>query len=403
MPASVRPQLRSHLGQAQDPRDPDHVFLIDRLGLAPRPLPLTPPEFLCLEFMNGENSLREIQAAAVARMGGLLMPLERVQRLVQRLDEHLLLDTPRFRQVVDSPIRPPRCIGAYEGDPDALRNQLADLFLRPGGPGLPAEPSPDGLVGALLPHMDYRRGNATYAWGFKEVFEKSPAALFVIVGTSHYSGFRFTLTRKDFRTPLGVVPTDQDFIDRLLKHYSDGLFADEWQAHFPEHSIELEVVLLQWLYEGRKPIRIVPLVVGSFHDALLEGSSPTRKQDIAGLIEALGRAAAETPEPICWIISGDLAHIGPKFGAAEPVTDGWLDHSRRRDLELLQSLEKADAGDFFRRIAQEKDQRNICGLSPAFTVLTAASPARGKVLHYQQFVHPQRTESVSFASVGFYG
>src|SRR5262249_38605747 len=154
----------------------------------------------------------------------------------------------------------PRCIGCYEGDPDALRQQLKELFTEQGGSGLPRPLLPDNSVcAALIPHIDYPRGGMTYTWGFKEVFEHTAASLFVIIGTSHYSEHRFTLTRKDFKTPLGIVPTDQEYIDRLVGHYGDGLFDDELMAHLPEHSIELEVVFLQYLYEGVRPIRIVPL------------------------------------------------------------------------------------------------------------------------------------------------
>ena len=38
------------------------------------------------------------------------------------------------------------------------------------------------------------------------------------------------------------------------------------------------------------------------------------------MIEALcGKVEDETQEPICYLISGDLAHIGPKFGDPDPV------------------------------------------------------------------------------------
>ncbi len=135
--------------------------------------------------------------------------------------------------------------------PRRLRDQLAGYFTQPGGPGLPRPDRPDGsLHAALLPHIDYRWGGVSYAWGFKEIVERTDASLFVIIATSHYSQHRFTLTRKHFQTPLGLVPTDSDFIDRLVRHYGDGLFADEWLAHFPEHSVELEVVFLHWLYAG---------------------------------------------------------------------------------------------------------------------------------------------------------
>jgi hypothetical protein len=241
----------------------------------------------------------------------------------------------------------------------------------------------------------------TFAWGFKEVFERSDAALFVIVGTSHYSAERFTLTRKDFKTPLGIVHTDQQYIDRLVAYYGEGLFEDEI-AHLPEHSIELEVVFLQYLYENLRPFRIVPLVVGSFHDAIQSGVPPRVQEDIGRLIEALRRADAETGEPICYIISGDLAHLGPKFGDPHPVGDTFLTHSREQDQALLRYTEATDARGYFRIIADEADRRRICGLPPTYTVLEAIRPSHGKVLHYDQYVHPRGHESVSFASAAFY-
>jgi AmmeMemoRadiSam system protein B len=299
-------------------------------------------------------------------------------------------------------VREPSCLDSYGADPDAIRRQLRQLFAGPGGPGLPQPRPPDpGFRAALLPHMDYYRGGLTYAWGYKEVFERTDARLFVIVATSHHSAHRFTLTRKDFKTPLGVVPTDQAYIDRLVGHYGDGLFDDE-VCHLPEHSIELEVVFLQYLYEGRRPFRIVPLLVGPFHDSVTAGSAPSCREDIGRMVEALRRAEAETAEPVCYVISGDLAHIGPKFGDRQPVSDAFLAHSRLQDQAILKQAEAADPAGYFRVIADEGDRRRICGLPPTYTVLEALRPGRGQVLHYDQYVEPRRHESVSFASVAFY-
>jgi AmmeMemoRadiSam system protein B len=234
------------------------------------------------------------------------------------------------------------------------------------------------------------------------VFERSDASLFVIIGTSHYSPYRYTLTRKNFKTPLGTVPTDQEYIDRLVAHYGNGLFEDELRAHLPEHSIELEVVFLQYLYENRRPIRIVPLVVGSFQDAVASGVPPRVQDDIGRMIGALRCAEEETKESICYLISGDLAHIGPKFNDPEPVHQAQLASSRDQDHALLQRAEAADASGYFRVIADEYDCRRICGLPPTYTVLEAAQPRSGKLLHYDQYVHPRGYESVSFASMAFY-
>jgi AmmeMemoRadiSam system protein B len=291
-------------------------------------------------------------------------------------------------------------------------------------PTVPDGPrQPDARFRAILiPHIDYGRGGHTYARAFKELFEHTPAMLFVIVGTAHYSYHRFTLTRKHFQTPLGIAPTDQTYIDRLTAHYGDGLFDDELPAHLPEHSIELEVVFLQHLFPDT-PFRIVPLLVGSFHDCIASGREPIEQDDIGRMIAALRAVERETEEPICYLISGDLAHIGPKFGDPRPLNAAKLAHSRRQDHALLHELgesanarrqpavakkQKAGAGPspdaaaYFRVLASEGDSRRICGLPPTYTVIEALRPDRGELLHYDQYVHPEGEESVSFASVVFY-
>ncbi len=397
-----RPQVHPYLAVARDEIDSRYLVLYDRLGVAPRVQRVTLVEFLCVQRFDGLRTVREIQDEVIHEIGGELLPLEVVTRLARRLDEGLLLEGPRFRERLSAPVREPRCIGCYEGEPAALRRQLRNLFTGPGGSGVPRSRKPDGkLRAALVPHIDYPRGGATYTWGFKEVFEHTDASLFVIIGTSHYSAHRFTLTRKDFRTPLGIVRTDQEYIDRLVKHYGDGLFDDE-PCHLPEHSIELEVVFLQYLYEDRKPIRIVPLVVGSFHDSVQMGSEPAERDDIGRMIRALRKAEEETTEPICYLISGDLAHIGPKFGDPDPVAEPDLVHSREQDQAILRRTKTADPARYFEVIAAEGDSRRICGLPPTYTTLEAFRPRQGKVLHYDQYVHPRGHESVSFASVAFY-
>ena len=403
MLALERPQLRPYLEPVQDHKDPHHVLLVDRLGLSACPERLTVQEFHWLRLFDGVRNLRDIQSEAMRLAGGRLLPLENFASLADRLNDALFLDGPLYRAVVDHPVRPPRCIGCYEGQPAALRRQLERQFTGPKGPALPKATKPDGrLRAALIPHIDYPRGGQSYAWAFKEIVERSNASLFVIIGTSHYSNHRFTLTRKDFETPLGIARTDQDYIDRLVHHYGAGLFDDELMAHLPEHSIELEVVFLQYLYESIRPIRIVPLVVGSFFDCVQAEEEPARQNDIAAMIEALRQCDAETREPICYIISGDLAHLGPKFGDTKPVDESWVAHSRGQDQAILRHAEAIDLAGYFRVIVEECDSRRICGLPPTYTLLQAIRPACGKLLHYDQYVHPKGHESVSFASIAYY-
>jgi MEMO1 family protein len=114
----------------------------------------------------------------------------------------------------------------------------------------------------------------------------------------------------NFQTPLGTVATDQRFVDTIVRHYGDGLFADPF-AHLPEHSIELELVVLQHLFPDR-PFRIVPILVGSFQDCVAAHLQPSRVDDIAAMTAAIRAAEASAGEPVTYIISGDLAHIGPE-------------------------------------------------------------------------------------------
>jgi AmmeMemoRadiSam system protein B len=402
MPTLDRPCLRAGLAAAQDENDPRFFVVWDQRRISKHRQRLSLLEFVSVQLFDGQRTMRDIQAEVMRKAGGQLVPMNFLAELVDKLDRALFLDGPRFRERLTSPVREPSCIGCYDAQPDALRRQLERLFTGPKGPGLPQEQKPDGrLRAALIPHIDYPRGGTTFAWGFKEVFERTDASLFVIIGTSHYSAHRFTLTRQDFKTPLGVTPTDQDYIDRLLSHYGNGLFDDEF-AHLPEHSIELEVVFLQYLYEGRRPIRMVPLLAGSYYDCVRTKTAPTEQADIARMVEALRRVEAETKEPICYIISGDLAHIGPKFGDANPVGEPWLGQSRDQDQAILRQAEAADPLGFFRVIAAEGDCRRICGLPPTFVTLEVVRPSRGRVLHYDQYIHPRGFESVSFASVAFY-
>jgi len=400
--ASHRPRLRSGLAAARDAASPTHFVLWDSRRITHRMVRLAEHEIAWCQLFDGHSDLRTMQQRAMRQNGGQIIAVEHFVGLMERLDEALLLDSERFYDYLSGPIREPSCIGCYDRNPEKARQQLSKVFTAPGGPGLPEKPPPrqSSIRALLVPHMDYTRGNVTYGWGYRELFDRTAAELFVIIGTSHFSPARFSLTRQNFQTPFGVIETDQAYVDRIAKYYGDEVFEDP-VAHLPEHSIELEVVLLQFLYEQSHPFRIVPLLVGSFHDAVMERNDPSNDNDISRMVQALQHAEAEASEEVCYIISGDLAHIGPKFEDPVPVNDAQLQLSRKQDEKLIRDAEATNMSGYFDTIAKEKDSRRICGLPPTWMTLAAAKPSRGKLLHYQQFVHPEGFESVSFASMAF--
>ena len=397
-PTDFRPRLRPTIRAATAGRRGEFI-LHDTSRLSPATLGLTRPGVRLAEMCDGTRTLADLRTAV-----GPSVSADQIAAFVAGLDEALLLDAPGFAAYLAGPVRRPSCVGSYPPDPAGIRDLLDGLFTGPGGPGRPAAGPVAGggrLRAVLAPHMDYGRGGVTYGWAYKELAERTDARLFVVVATSHYSPERFTLTRKNFETPLGTAVTDQAFLDRLVGHYGDGLFADRF-AHLPEHSVELEVVLLQHLLADRGPIRIVPLLVGSFADCVAGGTSPGAAADIRRMAAALRAAEAAAGEPVCYVISGDLAHIGPKFRDPGPVTAAQLAAGQAGDDELLNRLAAADHDGYFDAIAAEGDRRRICGLPPTWLTLEALRPTRGKVLHYGRYVHPEGHESVSFAAAAFY-
>jgi len=404
MPCPDSPRLRDTISGQADAADQNFVLLFDTARISRHVLRIRREAVAILELFTGENTLRDIQAELIRRSGGQLFPIDILEDMVGRLDEALFLEgdslQAHYAAFLQSPLREPACIGAYAGEAEALRKQLDELFAAPKGPGRPKRTHPSGAFrGALLPHIDFHRGGHTFAWGYKELIEHCDADVFVILGTSHYSRRRFTLTSKDFQTPLGLVETDKEFVDRLARHYGDGLFEDE-TAHLPEHSIEFHAVWLRYALD--RPFRIVPLLVGSFHDCIHAQMPPSRCPDIARMITALQKAEADSAAKVCYIASGDLAHLGPKFGDSRPVDAAQLDWCERQDRELLRRAEHTDLAGFLQLILDEQDARRTCGFPPTYTLMAAAQPDRAKLLHYDRYVDPGGFESVSFASLAFY-
>lgn len=383
-------------------RENGQLWLYDPRRIGGPPVAISPAELEAVNLFNGQFTIAEVHASLQLRFGPATPSLASLASFAERLDRELFLDGYAFRNYLAGNVRRPSCVGCYPLEPAAIHAQMDRLFTGPGGPGRPGPPQTDGprLRAILAPHMDFARGNVTYGHAFKELAERTDARLFFVIGTSHYSPVRFSLSRMNFVTPLGMVETDRTSVDRIAAAYGDGVYEDQL-AHLPEHSIELEVVLLQHLFADR-PFRIVPLLVGSFADCVSSATPPERAPDIQRMIASLQAAEAAAGEPVCYVISGDLAHVGPKFGDPEPVKEPFLSEGRKADEAILEQLKTANRDGYFKVIAAEDDARRICGLPPTYLTLAAARPTTGKVLHYQQFVHPQGHESVSFAAAAFY-
>src|SRR4051812_12920870 len=108
-----RPRLRPGLAAARDEQDPFAIILFDQFRVSRQLLRLTAREFTWLQWLDGSNTLREVQAAAKRQNGGELLPIEPLTALIERLDTALFLHGPRFEALLTGPVREPVCLGCY--------------------------------------------------------------------------------------------------------------------------------------------------------------------------------------------------------------------------------------------------------------------------------------------------
>ncbi len=215
-----------------------------------------------------------------------------------------------------------------------------------------------------------------------------------------YAERRFVLTRKHFQTPLGLVSTDQPFVNDLASRAGAEFFDDEL-AHRTEHSIEFQAVFLQHLLGGRRPFTIVPILAGSFHDLMPTGLDPIADPDVSRFIQALREAEANCGKKVAYIGGIDLCHVGPEFGDPDRLTDSRLDEIRRFDQSMLSRASAVDPAGWFSTAAEIENRWRVCGLAATYTMLHVLGPSSGHLLRYDQAVNPERTCGVSFASLAF--
>ena len=386
------------------------IALRDPAGFTDR-IAVLPGALLDLvSLFDGEHPIEAIRDV-IRRRHGEAPSVEQIVTLVEQLDDAGFLESERFaarrRATEDafrrSPVRlAAHAGGAYAGEADALRAQIAGFFAHADGPGTPSAapaPRPGTLSALIAPHIDFHRGGPTYAWAYQEVLERSDADLFVILGTCH-AGMAdpFAVTLKPYDTPLGPVAVDRDFYDALDGRAGQDLLASE-PAHRAEHSIEFQAVMLQSLLGGRRPFTILPVLASYLHEAVWAGAEPEDDPRVPRFLDALRETIAASNRRVCLVAGVDLAHVGPRFGDPDPNTERSLAAVERADRAMLESVVAGDARGFFAQVAADRDARRICGLSPIYSLLRLLPTGPGRLLQYRQWPDPEG--AVTFCAVGF--
>jgi MEMO1 family protein len=387
------------------------ICLQDPQNVSEKALSLSQPLYLIVSLFDGQHSILDIQAEYMRRFGEFLYT-EKLQDIIGQLDENLFLEGKRFQEALGQKeegfkkalFREAVFAGkSYEADPGRLRAQLEGYFEGENGPGsLGQKKSTKGLKGVVAPHIDFQRGGFCYVFAHREIWERNSSACFIIFGTAHAPMENpFCLTRKDFVTPLGTLNVDKELVDAIQSRCSDDLFKDEGVQR-SEHSIEFQSVFLRYLYPEPNSLKIVPILTGSFHEAIEKGISPIELKPIRQFIDALKEAVSSLGREVCYIASADLAHMGLQFGDRDGVSDYGLRVIAQEDQEMLEYAEKMDGEGFFSSISTERDRRRICGLPAIYSMLKSLEAREGKLLKYDQAFTPETQSVVTFASLAFY-
>ena len=387
------------------------LCLQDPQNISEKALFLPPPLYFIVSLFDGQHSILDIQAEYMRKFREFLYT-EKLQEIISQLDLALFLEGERFQEALrqkeegfkKASSREAVFAGkSYEADPDRLRAQLEGYMRGTDGAGsLGEKGSAKGLKGVVVPHIDFQRGGFCYAFGHREIWERSSSDCFIIFGTAHTPMENpFCLTRKDFVTPLGTLNVDRELVDAIQSRCPDDLFKDEGVQR-SEHSIEFQCVFLRYLYPEPNPLKIVPILSGSFHEAIDEGVSPMELKPIRQFINALGEAVSSLGREVCYIASADLAHMGHQFGDREGINQYDLGVISQEDREMLGYAERMDGEGFFLSISRERDRRKICGLPAIYSMLRILDAGEGRLLKYDQAFTPETQSVVTFASLAFY-
>lgn len=451
-PSEVYPMLRPLDAFPMDVRDTKSgmvqkvLVLADPSGIAPGSVKLPPLGAAVIELCDGSRTREQI-CADFTKQYRTPLSLDALNSLLQKLDDALLLDSTRFRlhcarlfadfAMLES--RPPLFAGRhYPAAAEEISQTLEQAFGPPHGPALPKlDEKGHAQAGAhtypraiLAPTVDISRAGPAYAWSYRALLDAPRLpSLIVLLGCDHAAHDAVvTLTRKHFETPLGTLKTDASLVDALvadLKERDESLaelLTRDEAHHRGEHSLEMQALLLSFILSWRRQHglstglpdgadpKILPVLCGSLHDLAVNPPSRDGKlqphqttQIFDEFVIALQRRVGERQqagETVLWIGASDLAHVGPRFGDVDEVTESDRDSLERRDQETLKPVLSGDAMGFLGELRRERDRRHVSGLGTLYLFLSAARPTAGKLRCYAQ-CDSESSSFVSLASIVF--
>jgi AmmeMemoRadiSam system protein B len=258
--------------------------------------------------------------------------------------------------------------GFHPFDRDGELSEVKNCFVSKHGVGEMPEINKNGerrILGAVVPHAGISISGPTASYTYHSLAKDGAPSIFIIFGVSHrgYPGFS-TMFEGVWRMPLGDVEVDSELAKAVVKNSE---FVDiNPSAHDEEHSIEVQLPFLQFIYDGN--FKIVPILVGFGDYEMCENVG-----------NAAAKAVKETGRDAVILGSTDFTHYGFYYGYA-PVGmrpfENTLNWMRNTDRSLIDAILSLD-GEKLVRMVREKGY-TMCGSLPVATMLAAVKELGAK-------------------------
>ncbi len=398
------PELRRDLQPIPIKENGDsYLYFHDERGYASSEFALHRDAGQLLTLFDGTTSITDLKPS----LNGNISEHDLLQ-FVQLLDKHRLLASNYFEkhakqiegQYEHSNIHPSSVAGSsFPKDPDELKQYLDRAF---------AEHTPDenefanSAKALYAPHIDPRVALESYVKAFAPIRNIKPQRV-VILATSHYAGLYtnfyknapFILINKDFQLPLSTIPRDQNAINRLQDESGNYGITIRDRAHRMEHSIEMHLLFLSYLWDHE--YEIVPFLIGGLDD-LFYMENGHLGQQLSSFSDLLQAQFGD--EETFFLISGDLAHFGKKFGDDFAAATKFSE-VKRFDQKFLEFGASNQPSKMLELVKEDFDPYRICGFPPLYTFLQAKPDLQGKVIDYGLWNEQKRESAVTFGSIIF--
>ncbi len=225
----------------------------------------------------------------------------------------------------------------------------------------------------------------TAAFSYEAAAKSRKVKRVFLLGLSHYVGFAGVAlpAEQTFATPLGDLEVDTEVIEHL-KSYPG--FAVMPEVHRREHSLEMQ---LPFIKEAFGDVKIVPLLVGSMHDA----------EDIQLTAQMLRRYLRSDD---LVVVSSDFTHFGPRYQYV-PFKNNIRENVKKLDAEAFKCLNAVSLEQFLD--FRDRTQDTICGFYPCAILLSLLpAHAHATLLNYrtsQDTAGEDESNSVSYLAVAF--